>query len=209
MNALYRGQRIDNGEWVEGNHIQLMPRHTDEVLSFILPAGEHVRVDISRPYGEYYVDVMEQFIEVTPETVGQWTGLKDWRGAKKYPGDIKRVLEFNPVFETLGGPQNGRSQVDTEIIVNIQEVEFVGDIATDWMNRSLNMPASLEEICSLFGLPVGIGEEEAQECILNPLAEKGVECKTLQEAAGFYEYDEIIGNKWDTPDLLEQEKPQS
>ena len=67
---LYRGKRLDNGQFIEGSLI-----------------GEDVIVGKIVDFEEDYFTT-EFWYKVVPETVGQFTGITDIHGRKVFEGDI-------------------------------------------------------------------------------------------------------------------------
>ena len=78
----FRGKRVDNGEWVEGYY------YYDKFLKI------------------HWIGFDNEWCEVIPETVSQFTGLKDKNGKEICEGDICIVGKHIEVVEYSSGQYN-------------------------------------------------------------------------------------------------------
>ena len=83
---LFRGKRVDNGEWVYGFY-WFVEECRDSILS-----------------KSYFIESNGNNYEVIAETVGQFTGLLDKNGTKIFEGDI---FEYGYVATWVDESSNG------------------------------------------------------------------------------------------------------
>lgn len=70
----FRGKRLDNGAWISGDGIH-QPKSPNWIGSCWIDGGEPRAND---------------WVQVDPKTVSEWTGMRDISGTEIYDGDIVR-----------------------------------------------------------------------------------------------------------------------
>ena len=112
---LFRGKRVDTGEWIEGSLIG------DDVL-----VGKIVEFE-----EDYFCT--EFWYKVDPETVGQFTGMTDKKGKKLFEGDVYSMGEKNILYvvifdksQFIGKQVGNRSLAGLEYWKS--DIEIIGNI---------------------------------------------------------------------------------
>lgn len=94
---IFRGKRLDNGEWVEGDYFRKYIYDKDDNVSLHHLIGWQVADNDGEMCNDYE--------DVDPATVGQYTGMKDKNEKKIFEGDIFKDYSgiFRSVFRVPGG----------------------------------------------------------------------------------------------------------
>lgn len=119
---LFRGKRIDNGEWVEGRAF----------AESIIPKGQMFYVN---PKTNKIDDRDITCFRVIPESKGQFTGLNDVNGQKIFEGDIVKISgDLKGVYVCIWEDNNFEYEFNTKEMsfsiacVHSDDIEVIGNI---------------------------------------------------------------------------------
>lgn len=156
---LFRGKDVVSGEWVYGS------LYFNGVASRIMSWHEH-------EYKEYVVD---------PDTIGQFTGLKDKNGKQLFDGDIVRVAEYDNILMHEFTEEGSRFE-----IFDIEE-------AKGGLMKTYTTAIGWEEGAFVFSSN-GEYNDTLIACLFGD----------MRRSCPIFEI-EIVGNIYDNPDLLKGE----
>ena len=91
---LFRGKRLDNGEWAEGYLYEHEPALVGIVSENDVP--EPSKWFIARTgFADWNMPRPVEFLEIDPSTVGQYTGLNDKNGKRIWEGDVVSQIWYD------------------------------------------------------------------------------------------------------------------
>lgn len=85
IKMLFKGKRLDNGEWVEGSSLGPSFDSNYYIVTYVI-GNLQVCGECACPFD------CDDLYEVDPATVGQFTGFKDKNGTKIFKGDITELV---------------------------------------------------------------------------------------------------------------------
>lgn len=131
---LFRGKRIDNGEWVEGYYF-ITPL-TDENSGTTPDVGWFFLAGIKR----HCISVNGVVYVVDGNTVSQYTGLKDKNGNKIFEGSIVRIL-----YTDWGSKSPNDQRTMEQYLRDIAEIKaVVWDYNGFYVSDKIHYPATME-----------------------------------------------------------------
>lgn len=118
----FRGKRKDNREWVEGYYFKDDFRNKSFIIPILSEPNEYLGCNLIPGI---------DFVEVIPESVGMFTGLRDKKRTKAYPvgkeiyeGDIVEITSAIDMFNDDGTYSMHKGEVYETCIVQFYQGAF-------------------------------------------------------------------------------------
>lgn len=128
---LFRGKRLDNGEWAEGFYMEVQHvKDKSHVHTFILQKDKCLETGGPPDF----------MVEVDPSTVGQYTGLTDKNGVKIFEWDMLYDPHENMIY-----------------IVEWSSEKAMFQMAHDWRRRNMEFSPYCEVIGNIHDNPELMG----------------------------------------------------
>lgn len=112
--GLYRGKRVDNGEWAEGGYFKHCNR-TPAPIGDSIKDSDIVHLIIQSGFSDWNMPRPINAIPVDAGTVGQFAGLLDRNGKRVFEGDI--VQRRAPIYKIGKNEPEGEYQAIGEVFV--------------------------------------------------------------------------------------------
>ncbi len=173
----FRGKRTDEGGWIYGN-----------LCSYLFDCAEELTPCIHIGKKGY---IRNGFYQVDPSTVGQYTGLNDCNGKEIYEKDIVRI-SIRPTAE--------------EAKANKRNTKLMGIQMPSWMNGGDVIARVSYFDCAFHFIHLKSFLPDSNRLIQEPMLHYLYDERHPDTPHIFDQTIEVIGNIFDNPELLKQNK---